>query len=332
MLLLAVVGLVFFVNPTQYKDLIAAKIEEKIHRPFAINGDISWRLLPSVGFTLKSVQIGQATGSETLADIKEVHVYPELKTLLNKQINIKALSLLDTKIYLSKQTTVTISNIDAQIQMDMKNNAPKGQMDVIVHSAQIDGDIFSGNLNAKANFLLDGALNGSGNFEMDNGVVRGLDLSYWLKMGESLITSKNLVQLATLPLEAVTLSNQKQTRFNKLTGTFTINNNIFKNDDLVVDGSGFYATAHGNIDLVKQYINYALRVSSSQNANVQIPLTLSGNLNHPKIGIDPKGIQALLVGTAKAGVTDTLNQSGSIVGAGQDVGQAVKDTLKSLFH
>ncbi len=124
---LAAVGLIIFVDPNRYKDLIVTKVQEQIHRPFAINGDIDWRFWPRPGFTLEEVHIGQANGKNTFADIKQLNIYPRLIPLLSKQIDINKLSIQDAEFYLTPQTKLTITSLDTALYFNMNNKQYEAQ-------------------------------------------------------------------------------------------------------------------------------------------------------------------------------------------------------------
>jgi AsmA protein len=134
-LVFAAVGLMLFVDPNRYKDLIVKKVEEQIHRPFAINGDIDWRFFPRPGLTIEGVHIGQPNNNETFAEIKEIHVYPSILPLFSKQIDVDRLSMQDAQFYLAQKINLNIASFDTALHIDMPNKyyeAQDGQLKMSV--------------------------------------------------------------------------------------------------------------------------------------------------------------------------------------------------------
>lgn len=569
-LVFATVGLMLFVDPNRYKDLIAKKVEEQIHRPFAINGDIDWRFFPRPGLTINGVHIGQPNNSETFADIKELNVYPSILPLLSKQIDVDRLSMQDAQFYLSQKINLNITSFDTALHIDMPNKyyeakngqikmsvagldglkhpqpinlqfdklfadlksdqatidnlkadifggqlfinakaqdvnkkpslegkitahdlnpkqlaqtlghdiqtandsvlkklnleatfkstqngfamhpfvaqlddtkisgdlsvnntntpdinfnfnidkinldhyvsnqknpstakvaspkkntplklpnaqgdlaiglmtasgltlsqtsahidshnnivriapfkatsdtgtftgattinmqqaTPHWDIDATVNNMALKSDKFTGNLTAHAKVTANGSdsnsmmqsLNGNANFHVSNGKLNKIDLNYWLAVGQSVLTSAvNLKSLATNISDAATgKTNTHQTTFQEMSGTITIKQGIAHNDDLKVVSDTVKATGKGAVDLPKQHIDYAAQIGTTQSGSVQIPIKITGDLKNPTVGIDPIGIQKLLVQAVGMGVTSVLI-GGPLVGtaAGAAVG------------
>ncbi|MFA6036546.1 MAG: AsmA family protein [Legionellales bacterium] len=139
-LILAAIGLAVFVDPNRYKDMIATKIEEKIHRPTTIHGDIHWSFWPGLGLSLEKVQIGEQNSAAIFADIEKINLTAQLIPLLSKQIEIKNLAVENTKVYLPKKINLNIISLDTEFYMDVpakRYNAQEGSVKMTVEG--LDG-------------------------------------------------------------------------------------------------------------------------------------------------------------------------------------------------
>jgi len=111
---LAAIGLVLFVDPNNYKGLIVEKVEDKLHRDFAIEGDLSWRFWPRLGISIDGVTLGQAQGfsrDQPFAQIGEASIFVRIAPLLHKNIEVDSLMIKDAHFDLVKRADGT-SNWD----------------------------------------------------------------------------------------------------------------------------------------------------------------------------------------------------------------------------
>lgn len=139
-------------------------------------------------------------------------------------------------------------------------------------------------------------LNGKGQFGFDNGVLQGIDIP-------NLINSAYAIVKKT-PLQE---SNRGQTDFGKMTGTFSIQNGIVTNNDLLLSAPQFTTNGNGTIDLPQQQIRYHLKTLLNKASiedkdtmlnlyGVSIPILISGSLQNPRIGLDGEEVAKLLAG------------------------------------
>ena len=61
-LLGAIVALVLFVNPNQFKPLIVEQTQKHTGLELVIEGDISWKFFPSLGFELGKTELRNPQG------------------------------------------------------------------------------------------------------------------------------------------------------------------------------------------------------------------------------------------------------------------------------
>lgn len=91
LLVIAVVVLVNFVNPNDYRNQINQAISDKIHKPFAIKGDISWVFFPSLGFKAQNMTIGDRQAKDLYVELNILEINLQLLPLLHKNIAVNAL-------------------------------------------------------------------------------------------------------------------------------------------------------------------------------------------------------------------------------------------------
>lgn len=79
-------------------------------------------------------------------------------------------------------------------------------------------------------------------------------------------------------------SHHGATTFSAITGTFTIHDGVFYNDDLALQTKNqqLSATGSGNINLITKRINYTLSLMLKKLNNFKLPLDIHGPLDNPK--------------------------------------------------
>lgn len=129
------------------------------------------------------------------------------------------------------------------------------------------------------------SLNGSVNFAVENGAVKGFNLGQ--------IIRKARATMAGQQLSAEDAADQK-TDFATLSASGKFNNGVLKSDDLSAKNPLLRLTGAGEIDLVNETINYTAKptvveTSSGQGGKeldalngVTIPIELTGNMYKPK--------------------------------------------------
>ncbi len=136
-------------------------------------------------------------------------------------------------------------------------------------------------------------LNGSGNFNFNNGAVVGVDLGYLVDTAYALAKQKS-----------PTATNNNRTNFGNLTGTMVIHSGVLSNNDLASDSPRFLTKGQGTIDLVNQRIDYHLQTAVKQRTGqddlnnaygTTIPVDISGNLSDPSIKLDSRALVKAIV-------------------------------------
>jgi AsmA protein len=152
---------------------------------------------------------------------------------------------------------------------------------------------------------LKSALDGTANFSLRNGQIKGLDLGYMLRAAQ-----------ARLQGETTAVPKTQATDFSAITGSAVINNGVVHNDDLKGASPLLRVTGKGDVDLSRETIDYLLNATVVNTATGQdgkaleklkqlnVPIKITGTFAQPKFGID---MQAVFKDQAKQKVEEKIN-------------------------
>jgi AsmA protein len=128
-------------------------------------------------------------------------------------------------------------------------------------------------------------LNGASQFKLNEGILKGIDVSYWVANAQAIAKQKTFTGTDT-----------HQTPFGVLTGTAAIQNGVISNHDLFLDSPRYDTRGKGTIDLNKQQIDFLLEIAAKGAADdrknlanlykLTIPIRIVGQLNQPHISVD----------------------------------------------
>jgi AsmA protein len=95
LLLVAAIGAILFIDPNDYRDTIASKVEEQTGRTLAIEGEIKLSLFPWLGLKLGAMELGNAEGfaDQPFARIGAAEARVKLLPLLKLQTEIDTVVL-----------------------------------------------------------------------------------------------------------------------------------------------------------------------------------------------------------------------------------------------
>ncbi len=104
---LAIVGLVLWVNPNDFKSQISDAVYRWTGRPLLINGSIQWSLFPWLGLQLNQIQINNPLGfsAHPFMRMQRLDLRIRLLPLLHHQLEIAQLNLIKPEIFLEKNQT-----------------------------------------------------------------------------------------------------------------------------------------------------------------------------------------------------------------------------------
>jgi len=100
----ALIAILIFVDPNDYRDQIESAVKENTGRELAIEGDIALSVFPWLGLELGRVSLGNAPGfGETpFAQVDGVEVRAQLMPLLNRELEVGTLKLAGLRLNLQQ--------------------------------------------------------------------------------------------------------------------------------------------------------------------------------------------------------------------------------------
>jgi len=206
-----------------------------------------------------------------------------------------AVDLTDLAAYQgSGKAGVTIEGGGAQMAVTLNATLNGMQMEPLLSDAMnLDKLTGRGNVNVsltsrgQSQRALIGALNGKGSLNVADGQIKGMDL---LK----------LLNSATSAVGSALTGGGGETKFSRLSGTFTVTNGIMKNSDLVLDSPGLKAEGAGTIDLPLRKVDYKV---TPKVVGLSVPVIIQGpwdNLSYvPDVAGIVKGVGSGAVDTLK---------------------------------
>ncbi len=102
MMVSAMIALVLFVNPNQFKPLIIEQTKQKTGLELVIEGDISWQFFPAIGFELGKTALRNPAGftHTNLLSVESVGVEVAVMPLFSRHLQIGNIRLEGAEIYL----------------------------------------------------------------------------------------------------------------------------------------------------------------------------------------------------------------------------------------
>lgn len=212
-------------------------------------------------------------------------------------------------------TQVFQGTAKGQLNIDIINPVPRYSLNTIFNNIAIEqllkSNRITGIADASANLTTSGndvnelirSLDGKTQFAVHNGILHGFGIVAQLNEA-----------YAKLKKQAVPKGSSKadETNFGELTGTGTINQGIFRNNDLLIQSPELRARGRGTINLINHKINYhisAVGVVTTTNAkgkkvstprDTEIPLIIGGTIEDPSVLPD-------LVALGKELLKDNMN-------------------------
>ena len=102
-------------------------------------------------------------------------------------------------------------------------------------------------------------LNGASEFSLNDGVVEGMDINYFLQTANGLLNKEATSQ----PV------NTNQTAFNQLTGSAVIKNGVADTNNILLTAPAFTTKAQGSLELVTGTLDFKLQVNPQlENARI----------------------------------------------------------------
>ncbi|CCN48300.1 putative AsmA protein [Vibrio nigripulchritudo MADA3029] len=114
LVIVALLALILFVNPNQFKPMIVEQVQKNTGMTLAIEGDISWQFFPSLGFSVGKTELRNPEGfsSPNLLKVEQVGLAIEVTPLLSNQLVIGNILLDGAEVSLETLKDGT-SNLDS---------------------------------------------------------------------------------------------------------------------------------------------------------------------------------------------------------------------------
>lgn len=326
-LVVAVLGLAFFLNPNKLKPLIVDSVTKKTGYIAQIDGDLSWTVYPQLGVKIPHLTLSAPDSTKPFLDMHGIAIATTLAKLWHGQeqlegdLNIDELVLMrahaeKAHVVLNWQDGVLIlkpivaqfydGTLEASAYGRQLQSTPSWQWDGVLHNVQVkpllqdvneaQGQMtISGTAQLQMQGTTTGAsreqllknMNATAGFNLSHGTVNGSDLNYLLRTADALINKQ--------PIPAPSESTN-QTTFDTLTASAVIKDGTADINHIELVSPTFAANGKGSIDLLEQTINMGLMVSAQQTLNTQwdIPLQITGPLAGPDVRLDNIEIQKMI--------------------------------------
>ncbi len=200
-------------------------------------------------------------------------------------------------------------------------------------------DSVTGNAKLNAHLTMSGktdvemrkSLQGSLAFAFKDGAIRGVDLDYFIALGQALIKGQTPPQHSGLV----------QTNFGLMQGNFAIHNGVASSKDLLLQSPLLKITGEGSANLNNESLDFALDATKmnskmengkevSKATSLQVPLRLSGSFSKPQL---QPNVKSILVKQTTRQLEHFKNKVvKSLTGTSSNVGKNLKKQINSLFN
>lgn len=326
---LAMAGLVYFIDPNDMKPVIIEEIKKQTGYEIAIDGKLTWSFYPRIAVKVDHLILKTPNKKSPFLDAVDVRFATEITELFHSNKNLQGKILISKMHFMNMkvddvnanlywenngltlnpiQATLYQGKLEGIIKAQNLSTQPHWQWEMQVSNIQVkpllqdvngnDSKIkisgvgkftLQAEANGKSREQMLHALNGKGEFSLNNGVVEGIDLNYLFQSAEALLNREQV----TLPSEDI-----KQTVFNSITGSMIIRNGVTETDNMLLSSADFTTYAKGYVELITRAINFHLQIRPKQEVKLQwrIPVVITGYLDEPNVRLDTMEIQQFLAG------------------------------------
>ena|SRR3990167_7171943 len=315
---LAIGSFLFFMDPNQLKPVIIAEVQKKTGYQLTIDGKLSWSFFPRLSVYIDRMTLTAPRQTMPFVELRQIKMATDPTQLIYgkqqlqgniriayvKYMNVKAQDMNVSVQWQNNKLTLNPlfaklydGTLRGQARGSLFSTTPQWDFNILLERIEFGSLLKDLDRENKINISGIGQvslqaetqginkeqllknLNGNSTFSLDQGVLQGIDLNYFVESANALLNK------ATPPMPPV---GEPQTMFNRLTGTMRIQNGVTKTDDLLLTSPSFTTKAQGDIDLVNQAVNYQLQVtpSAQQKINWIVPVTVFGNLARPSVRLD----------------------------------------------
>jgi|GEM_PF-3469312 len=317
---------IYFINPNDFKPIIAYQFKKYLHYEITIDGDLAWTFFPMLNIEAGHIHVQSLPDAKQFisVDAENTTIQIKLNPLLHKQIEISGVRIKGghlnynglelTNIHLQSSfinNLLVVNPITAnlyqgtlvgKITIDFGGAKPTLAADADLKHIQTD-EFFNAlshkKLKININAFGDANISVNTSGKDTKAMVKNLMGSGQINFKNGILTGVNLDSiidraLVLLKEKPALLKENNQTVFDQLNGTIQIQNGNFLNDDLLITSQLFVAHGHGKIDLPSHWINYLLSITIQKNlsnnlvslTNTAIPVAIRGELNDPTVSLD----------------------------------------------
>ncbi len=198
----------------------------------------------------------------------------------------------------------------SQIAANLRAATPSVTVDEKLTNVQVNqltkSDRLTGTANVTAHLVMQGedknailrSLNGTTEFNIQNGALLGVDLPYELNRAAAMIKRQG----------GASQPNTSKTDFGQFSGTGTFQNGVFHNNDLLLRSPQIKITGNGTANLVTNALDYHLAAQEFNNpvfGQTALPLLVTGTFSKPIITPDIEAVARTLL---KSGIKTKLGE------------------------
>lgn len=230
-------------------------------------------------------------GSLKVANVKSSKLRIDVKAH-NGQVNISPLS---ANLYKGEMNgSVAVNAATVSPSFSVKQNLSGVDIGMLLKDA-LEMDIVEGkgmttvNLVAQGNTVtaLKKGLNGNVGVNLDDGVIKGVDLTKMVRGAQSGLSG----------LQTMKPAKEDRTAFNELKATFKVTNGVARNDDLLVKSQSLKVTGNGEVDVGNSSIDYTAKATvaesvDTKNGSLTLPVQLLGPFSELKFKVDYRAVIA----------------------------------------
>lgn len=171
-------------------------------------------------------------------------------------------------------------------------------------------------------------LSGLGKMSVKNGVLKGIDIPYFINAGKALLNKQ-------VPSQ----TQSGQTNFGNLTASFAISNGVVSNNDLLLQAPSLQVTGKGTANINKEYLDYviiaqAVHPDTHSPDSIAIPIKIFGPFANLTVRPDLNSLLQSQIQQQLDQQKDKLKKRINIeIGKRLNnvLGDQLKDQLNSLF-
>lgn len=128
LVIVAVVGLITFVDPNEYRGYMVQQVQEKTGYKLEINGDLRWHIWPQISILVDGVTVTAPGAKDMMVKAENMRLDVELIPLLSKQLSVKEVLVKGAVIRLTDDTKpIVAETTSSDAQQDKPSDTTAAQ-------------------------------------------------------------------------------------------------------------------------------------------------------------------------------------------------------------